>query len=456
MHYIPLTPQDEDKILKRLGVNSFQELIDQIIPPNLQYNGPFGLPPKSSEIELRKILKSLAEVNYNTEDYVSFLGAGIYDHYIPAIVDSVIARSEFYTAYTPYQAEVSQGTLQTIFEYQSAICELTGMEVSNASMYDGGSALAEACHMACAINGRNRAIISELVHPWYQKIVATYTKEYGIEVIACPAKDGILDLGALKNMIDDKTSCIIVQHPNFFGNLEMMPDISELAHKRGTLFISVIDPISLGIIMPPGEYNADIAVGEGQSLGIPEGFGGPLLGIFTTKMEYVRYMPGRIVGETVDAEGKRGFVLTLQTREQHIRREKATSNICTNEALCALSSLIYLCTLGKQGIIDVGNLCLSKSHYLYNRLKELTGIKPLSNREFFKEFVVETPISAQEVVDRLLEYKIFAGVPLSIFGDSDFRPVQDKNLENHLLIAVTEKRTKEEMDRFVDVLAKVI
>lgn len=447
MHYIPLTPQDEEKILKKLGVNSFQELIDQIVPNDLQYKGEIGLPPKSSEIEARRFLKSLAENNLNTEDYISFLGAGVYDHYIPAIVDNIISRSEFYTAYTPYQAEVSQGTLQTIFEYQSAVCELTGMEVSNASMYDGGSALAEACHMACAINGRKKVIISELIHPWYQRIVATYTNEYGIEILRCPAKDGILNLDVLESMIDEKTSCVAVQHPNFLGNLEMMHDISELVHKRGALFIAVIDPISLGIIMPPGEYNADIAVGEGQCMGIPPGFGGPLLGIFATKMEFVRYMPGRVVGETVDIEGKRGFVLTLQTREQHIRREKATSNICTNEALCALSSLIYLCTLGKQGIVDVGNLCLAKSHYLYNRLKELRGIKPLYNREFFKEFAVKTSIPAQEVVDRLLEHKIFAGVPLSIF---------DKNQKDSLLIAVTEKRTKEEMDRFVGVLSKIL
>lgn len=447
MHYLPLTAQDEKEILSKLGISSFDELLDKIIPKELQYQEIIGLPTAVSEHEVRKILKDLASINYNTSDFISFLGAGVYDHYIPAIVDSLISRSEFYTAYTPYQAEVSQGTLQTIFEYQSAICELTSMEVSNASMYDGGSALAEACHMAHAINGRNKVILSELVHPFYQRIARTYTKECGMEIVICPAKDGVLDVDALRKIVGGQTSCVAVQQPNFYGNLELMPEIAEIAHKNGGLFISVVDPISLGIIMPPGEYNADIVVGEGQGMGIAQGFGGPLLGIFATKMEFVRFMPGRVVGETTDVEGKRGFVLTLQTREQHIRREKATSNICTNEALCALSSLIYLCCLGKQGIVDVGNLCVSKSHYLHNRIKELKGIKPLYNQEFFKEFVVETGKSAREIVDKLLDDKIFAGVPLSLFNS---------NLPKHLLIAVTEKRSKEEIDKFVDALSTIL
>uniref|UniRef100_A0A7C4XL00 Probable glycine dehydrogenase (decarboxylating) subunit 1 n=1 Tax=candidate division WOR-3 bacterium TaxID=2052148 RepID=A0A7C4XL00_UNCW3 len=447
MHYLPLTPCDEQKILQKLGVKSFEELINEIVPEDLQYKKEIGLPPKSSEIEVRKLLKSLVGYNLTTEDFVSFLGAGVYDHYIPAIVDNIISRSEFYTAYTPYQAEVSQGTLQTIFEYQSVICELTEMEVSNASMYDGGSALAEGCHMAYSINGRKKAIIAELVHPFFRKIVQTYTKEYGLEIVTCPSLDGVLDIDTLKKIIDEETSCVAVQNPNFYGNLERMTEISEIAHSKGALFIAIIDPLSLGIVMPPGEYNADIAVGEGQCLGIPQGYGGPLLGIFTTKMEFVRYMPGRIVGETTDVEGNRGFVLTLQTREQHIRREKATSNICTNEALCALSSLVYLCTMGKEGVVEVGKQCLSKSHYLYNRLKELKNVRPLYNQEFFKEFVVETNRPATEIVDKLLDYKIFGGVPLCIF---------DKSLENYLLIAVTEKRSKEEMDRFIEVLSKIL
>jgi glycine dehydrogenase subunit 1 len=410
MHYLPLTPQDEQEILKKLGVSSFQELLDAIIPKELQYHEKLQLPPAVSEHEIRAIVKQLAGKNLTSMDHISFLGAGVYDHYIPSIVDTLISRSEFYTAYTPYQAEVSQGTLQSIFEYQTVICELTGMDVANASMYDGGSALAEACHVANDITGRAKVILSELVHPCYQRVVKTYTQECCVDIVQCPSKNGLTDLNALKDLLDSETSCVCIQHPNFYGFLEAMPEIETLVHDKGALLISVVDPLSLGIIKPPGEYNADIVVGEGQAMGIPQSFGGPLLGMFAAKMDYVRKLPGRIVGETTDIDGKRGYVLTLQTREQHIRREKATSNICTNEALCALSSLIYLCSLGKQGMVDVGNLCVSKSHYLYDRIKELKHVKPAYEQEFFKEFVVETEKPAQDVVDKLLEYKIFGGV----------------------------------------------
>ncbi|MGB3339904.1 MAG: aminomethyl-transferring glycine dehydrogenase subunit GcvPA [bacterium] len=447
MHYLPLTPQDEKDILMRLGVSSFSELLDQIIPKDLQYNGKCGLPDAVSEYDVRKVLRQLANQNICSDEYVSFLGAGIYDHYIPAIVDSLLSRSEFYTAYTPYQAEVSQGTLQTIFEYQSVITELVGMDIANASMYDGGSGLAEACHMACTITGRKKVILADLIHPFYQKITHTYTQECGVEIVVCPSKDGIVDLEILEKLLDDSASCFCIQHPNFYGLLENVSDIERIVHKHGALFVSVVDPISLGIIAPPGEYNADIAVGEGQALGIPQGFGGPLLGIFAARQKYVRSIPGRIVGETTDVDGKRGYVLTLQTREQHIRREKATSNICTNEALCALSALIYLCSLGKQGIIDVGNLCVSKSHYLHKRIMELKGIKPLYKQEFFKEFLVSTEKPTHQVLDALLQYRIFGGVPLSIF---------DKKLKNQLLISVTEQRSKAEIDMFVDCLSKVL
>jgi len=400
-----------------------------------------------SENEVRKIIGALAGRNLNTDDYLSFLGAGVYDHYIPAIVDSLISRSEFYTAYTPYQAEVSQGTLQSIFEYQSVICELTGMEVSNASMYDGGSALAEACHMANTIKGRNKIILSELIHPYYRQITRTYTHECGVCAVKCPSKNGVTDVDALKGLLDNESSCVCIQHPNFYGFLEPMDDIEKVVHEKGALLISVVDPISLGVLKTPGEYNADIVVGEGQALGVPQSFGGPLLGIFAAKKDYVRYMPGRIVGETTDVDGKRGFVLTLQTREQHIRREKATSNICTNEALLALSALIYLCALGKQGMVEVGNLCLSKSHYLHDKLKGLKGIKPVYQQEFFKEFLVETEKEAKEVLDALLEQKIFGGVPLLLFDEKE---------KHRFLIAVTEKRTKEELDLFADHLSRIL
>ncbi|UCG30917.1 MAG: aminomethyl-transferring glycine dehydrogenase subunit GcvPA [candidate division WOR-3 bacterium] len=447
MQYLPLTPQDEKEMLKRIGVSSFEELIDKIIPKDLQYHGDIPMPKSVSESEVRTILGNLAGKNLNTDDCLSFLGAGVYDHYIPAIIDSLISRSEFYTAYTPYQAEVSQGTLQTIFEYQSVICELTGMNVSNASMYDGGSALAEACHMANTIKNRNKVILADLIHPFYQKITRTYTHECGVEIVRCPAKDGVTDIDALKKLVDENTSCVCVQQPNFYGFLESMGEIEKIVHEKEALLVAVVDPMSLGVVKPPGEYNADIVVGEGQALGIPQGFGGPLLGIFASKMDFVRYMPGRIVGETTDVEGKRGFVLTLQTREQHIRREKATSNICTNEALMALCALIYLCTLGKQGIVDVGNLCLAKSHYLRDKLKELKGIKIAYEQEFFKEFLVQTDKPAKEILDALLGQKIFGGVPLSMF---------DEKLQHQFLVAVTERRTKEELDHFADCLAKVL
>ena len=447
MHYLPLTPQDEKEMLARIGVSSFEELIDQIVPEALQYHGEISIPGAVSENEVRRILGELAGKNYNTDQYLSFLGAGVYDHYIPAIIDSLISRSEFYTAYTPYQAEVSQGTLQSIFEYQSVICELTGMEVSNASMYDGGSALAEACHMANTIKGRSKVILSDLIHPFYQKITRTYTHECGVEIVQCPSKDGLTDIIALADLVDDETSCVCVQQPNFYGCLESMGEIEKIVHAKEALFIAVVDPISLGVVKPPGEYKADIAVGEGQALGVPLSFGGPLLGIFAAKKDFVRYMPGRIVGETTDVEGKRGFVLTLQTREQHIRREKATSNICTNEALLALCALIYLCALGKQGIIDVGNLCLSKSHYLHERISKIKGIKPAFKQEFCKEFLVETDKPAKEILDALLDQKIFGGVPLSMFDDKK---------QNQFLIAVTEKRTKEELDTYIKALSTVL
>lgn len=447
MQYLPLTPQDEKDILDRLGVASFEELLDRIVPKELQQKEPCGLPDAVSEHEVRKILRDLASENRHCGEYLSFLGGGIYDHYAPAVIDTLVSRSEYYTAYTPYQAEVSQGTLQSIFEYQSAICELTAMDIANASMYDGGSALAEACHMASSIQKKHKIVVSDLVHPYYRRIVHTYTRECGMKIIDCPSKDGVTDLAALEKLVDDDTAGVCIQQPNFYGCLEDMAGSEQLSHGKGALLISVVDPISLGILAPPGEYRADITVGEGQAMGIAQGFGGPLLGIFAARKDYVRYIPGRIVGETTDVDGKRGFVLTLQTREQHIRREKATSNICTNEALCALMSLIYMCSLGKQGIIDVGNLCVAKSHYLLARIKDLSGIEPAFPGEFFKEFVVKTRKPAQDIVEALLQYKIFGGVPLVRF---------DNDSTHLMLIAVTEKRSKEDIDTFVDCLSKVL
>lgn len=436
MHFIPHTPEDKEAMLKKIGVGSFEELISSI-PESSRVHTPLRLPKRLTEIETKELISDLGKKN---ELYICFAGGGAYDHFIPSVIDSILSRPEFYTAYTPYQAEVSQGTLQSIYEYQSMICELTGMEVSNASMYDGGSALAEAVHMAKVISRRDEVVLSDLVNPWYQTVVETYSKGLGVRIRRVPAYEETTDIEKLKKMVTDKTACVIVQHPNFLGYLEDPVAISSISHEHGALFVVCVDPISLGILKPPGEYDADIAVGEGQCLGLPMSFGGPFLGIFTTKRKYLRSLPGRLAGATQDPNGRRGFVLTIQTREQHIRRERATSNICTNQALCALAACVYLALLGKEGIVEVGKLCLQKSHYLAERLNEIEGWRVLSGNPFFKEFCVETSPSPEEVVKLLKGKGILAGIPLGKYK---------KDWQKYLLVAVTEKRKKEEIDQFV-------
>lgn len=442
MPFIPNTDKDREEMLKAIGVSSFEELLKPI-PKSLRLKKPLDLPPSLSEFEIKKLTRAISKKNITTNDYISFLGAGSYDHYIPAVVDYVVSRPEFYTAYTPYQAEVSQGTLQALYEYQSMICELTHMEVSNASMYDGATSLAEACLMSISINERKKVMLSETIHPYYKRVVETYLGKERVEY--APIKDGVTDTSMLESILDDKISAFAVQQPNFFGLLEDMDEIEKLVHKNKSLYIAVVLPISLGILKPPGDYNADIVVGEGQSLGLPQSFGGPYLGIFATKRKFIRRMPGRLIGRTTDVEGKQGFVMTLQTREQHIRRERATSNICTNESLCAIAAAVYLAIMGKEGIREVGELCILKAHYLSDKIKAIDGFDLRYNRPFFNEFVVNTPIPANQIAEDLLKDKIFAGVPLSKFY---------KNRKNEFLIAVTEKRTKEEMDYFVDRLKR--
>jgi len=315
MPFIPNTDKDREEMLKAIGVSSFEELLSPI-PKNLRLKKPLDLPPSLSEFEIKKLMREIAKKNITTNDYISFLGAGSYDHYIPAVVDYVVSRPEFYTAYTPYQAEVSQGTLQALYEYQSMICELTNMDASNASMYDGATSLAEACLMSISINERNKVILSEAIHPYYKRVVETYLGKERVGY--APMKNGVTDIAALKSVLDDKISAFAVQQPNFFGLLEDADEIEKLVHKNESLYIAVVLPISLGILKPPGDYNADIVVGEGQSLGLPQSFGGPYLGFFATKREFIRRMPGRLIGRTTDVEGKQGFVMTLQTREQHI------------------------------------------------------------------------------------------------------------------------------------------
>ncbi len=445
MSYIPNTKDDQQEMLEAIGVDSFDDLLQEI-PPHLLFKGELELPPAMSEMEVMRHLRTLAAENENCEDNICFLGGGAYDHFVPAAVKHIISRSEFYTAYTPYQPEVSQGTLQAIYEYQTMICELTGMDVANASMYDGGSALAEAVLLACGHTRRAEVLVSATVNPNYRKIIRTYCAGQEISVKQIGWKDGATDLEALTSSISENTAAVVIQHPNYFGHLEEVEEISQIAHQRGALFITSNDPISLVLLQPPGAYGADIATGEGQSLGNQLNFGGPYLGIFAAKKELMRKMPGRIVGQTVDLQGRRGFVLTLQTREQHIRREKATSNICTNQGLLMLAATVYLSLLGKNGLKKVAELCLQKSHYLANRINSLKGFRVQFRQPFFKEFVIQSELPAKDVIAKMLEAKIFAGVALK----PDY-----PDLGNSFSCAVTEKRTKQEMDFLIDKLREL-
>ena len=444
MPYIPNTHADRKRMLDSIGAASISELFDQI-PEDLVMQRPLDIPGPLSEIEIRSHACALSKENSNLEDHASFLGAGIYDHYIPSTVGAVIGRSEFYTSYTPYQPEISQGNLQSIFEFQTLACQLTGMEVANASMYDAASALAEAALMATSITGRKEWVVSSCVHPAYREVMRTYAWASGCKLVEA-GRNGIkTDFQELSTLTTAETACVVVQNPNFFGALESLDEAGSRAHQSGALFIAACDPISLGLITPPGDYDADICVAEGQSLGIPMSFGGPLLGIFACKKKYVRQMPGRVVGATVDTEGRRGYTLTLQTREQHIRRERATSNICTNEALVALASAVYLTTLGKLGLQQVANLCLQKAHYAMETISGLTDCGIPFDAPFFKEFVVQCSRPVDEINRRLLDRKIIGGLDLGRFYP---------DLADHMLVCVTEMRTRDEIHAFVEGLAE--
>lgn len=446
--FTPHTTEDKKQMLEKIGVKSFDELIS-VIPDKLRFKGKLDLPEPMSELEIAKHCSDIANKNSNQKDFISFLGGGVYDHYVPALINHILLRSEFYTAYTPYQAEVSQGTLQAIYEYQSLICELFGMDVSNAGMYDGASAFAEACHMARSITKKNKILIADTIHPYYKKVIETYTHGLNIPIINCGCEDvssGRVDISHFEKMIDNDTAAVLVQHPNFFGILEPVKELAEIAHKNGALFIVCTDPISLGLLTPPGNYNADIAVGEGQALGISASNGGPLLGILTCRKDYIRMLPGRLVGQTTDIEGKTGYVLVLQTREQHIRRDKATSNICTNEALCALAATIYLSIMGRQGIKQVAQESYAKSHYLAKEIIKLNGFELAFNQPFFKEFVIKTELAPDYIISELLKENIFAGIDLSRFNDK---------WQNLMLVCATEKRTKHEIDKFIKLLKEL-
>ena len=436
-------------MLRAAGVGSVDELL-RAVPARLRQRAGMDLGPGMSEMEVSASLAEIASRDHPSQGAVCFAGAGIYDHFVPAAVKHLLSRSEFYTCYTPYQAEVSQGTLQCIFEFQSLMCRLTGMDVCNASMYDGATAVAEAALLAVAARETPTVLVSACVHPHHRQVLKTYCAASGIEVREIAARDGVTDLDTLKAALKAGAACFIHQQPNFYGIVEDTSEFAKLRSENPALLVSYVDPVSLALLQPPSEYGADVVVGEGQALGNPMSFGGPLLGLFAVRNEYVRRLPGRVVGMTVDGSGKRGFVLTLQTREQHIRRARATSNICSNEALVALAATIHLSLLGEKGLRAAAERCLANSHYAAERLSKLHGFGLKYQKPFFKEFLLSCPVSAEALVEELAKKGILAGVPLSRFALTD-------ETESHrlLLVAVTERRTAGDIDRLCKALGEV-
>jgi len=440
MRFAPHTDDDVARMLEAIGLSSIDQLFDQI-PEEVRLDRPLDLPEGVSEMEIVADLAALAGRNRSAEDLVCFAGAGAYDHYVPAVVWALAGRSEFYTSYTPYQPELSQGVLQALFEYQSMICELTGLEVSNASLYDGATALAEAVNLARSTEGRDRVLVSAGVDRRYLETLRTYGRGSGYE----PEVFDVVEGRGGEPRVGDDVACVIVQHPNAYGLLEPARDLFGAAHAGGARAIQVFDPLSLGVLAPPGDLRADIAVAEGQVLGNHLNHGGPYLGVIATRLDDVRRLPGRIVGETVDVDGRTGYVLTLQAREQHIRREKATSNICTNQTLMAVAATVYLGWLGPQGLEELGRRCASKAAYAAERLAEIPGVEPLfGDAPFFKEFPLRLPRPAPEVRDALIERGYLAGVPLP---DAEGRA---------MLVAVTERRTREEIDGLAMAMKEVL
>jgi glycine dehydrogenase subunit 1 len=437
------SPNDEKEMLASIGAKSFDDLFVHI-PADFQ-SDEFNLAEGLSEMEMMQQIRAVSRKN--SSDLTNFCGAGFYDHFIPAAVNSLASRGEFFTAYTPYQPEAAQGTLQAMFEYQTAITRLTNMEVSNASLYDGGTALFEGMMMALRISKRNRVLVDEGVSPIYRTMLRSYTRNLKIEYREVPMSGGLADRKAFAKQLDNTVGAVLVQNPNFFGCLDDLTDLIAQAHAVGAVAVMSAYPISLGVVKTPGEMDADIVTGDGQSLGLPLSFGGPYLGFMATKKKYVRNMPGRIVGATKDGQGRRGYVLTLQAREQHIRREKAASNICTNMQLCALRSLIYLSLLGKDGFSDVARQCMDRAGYAWTRLKAIKGVEPLFDQPFFNEFALKLPKDAGEVVSELISEGIAAGFPAGRYYEG---------MENVLLVACTEKRTKKEIDILAAKLESVL
>ena len=439
MNFIPNTDSQKNRLLARIGVKSVDELFEDI-PKETRLQRPLAIRGGMAEQDLVKHVKGLANLNKTVEEYSSYLGAGAYEHYIPSFVDQLLLRSEFYTAYTPYQPEISQGTLQAIYEYQTLVCELTGMDVTNASMYDGASALAEAALMTCDATRREKVLVLQTVHPEYRDVLKTYLPPRGVELVEIPFKEGALDQSALETVLQEDIAGVLIQNPNFFGKVENAEEIIQLAHAKGALVVMSVNPVSLGLLKSPGECGADIVVGEGQPFGNPLNFGGPYLGFLSCRDKFVRRMPGRIVGATTDKNGKKGYVLTLQAREQHIRREKATSNICSNEALCALAFTMHLSALGKTGIKELAYLNLQNAHYAAQEISKIPGMRLAFSGPFFHEFVVETKLEPAKVNASLLEDQIIGGLDLARYYPE---------LDHHLLFCVTETKSKADIDRLV-------
>jgi glycine dehydrogenase subunit 1 len=440
MSYIPHTEEDRRAMLAAIGVESIADLFTDI-PQELQLKEPLNLPPALDPHNILATLREYSRQNRSLDEMVSFLGAGVYQHAVPSAVAALIGRGEFLSAYTPYQPEASQGYLQTIYEFQTMICELTGMEVANASMYDGATATAEAAVMAHGVTGREKIVVSRALHPHYRECIHTYAPAVGCTVVEALWDD-------LEAAIDEQTACVVWQYPDFFGRVLNPSRLVTRAKDAGALTVCATEPVSLGVLRPPGDFGVDVVVGEGQPLGVPMGYGGPHVGFFCVKKELVRAIPGRIVGRTHDKDGRRGFVMTLRTREQDIRREKATSNICTNQALMALAATIYMSLLGKQGFREVAEACVRNAHYCAEQLLRIPGVSMLfPDDPFAFEFAVRLPRDAEAVRDALLEQGILAGLPLGRFYD---------DRRDCLLIAVTEVRTRTEIDRFASELAKVV
>jgi len=444
MDYVQFTPKQRDEMLRIVGAKSIDDLLKQV-PGALRRTKPLDLPLAMDELTLRRHLAELAGQDRSVNQKVCFLGAGAYDHFIPTVVDHLAMKGEFLTAYTPYQAEASQGSLQAFFEFQTMVCQITGMEVANASLYEGATALAEAALMALNVTGKREIIVSAGVHPHYRQVLKTYLSDLPAIYKEIPLKNGSVDTQELENELEPDTAAVIVQSPNFLGHIQSVETIAKFAHANQSLCIQVFNPLSLGLLKRPGEMDVDIAVGEGQPLGIPLQFGGPYLGLFATKNQYVRKMPGRLVGQTVDADGKRAFCLTLQTREQHIRREKATSNVCTNQGLLALRASVYMAAMGPRGLREAAQQCFNKASYLVDRLKSAGIERRFPQQRFFNEILVKLDAPVEEVLDKAHAAGVLAGYPVG----RDYPELSDC-----LLIAVTEKRTKAEIDQLVDLLAR--